>query len=205
MFTRYAAFILFPLSLILSAMNADTTYFQIEQGSKLQIKGTSNVTDFTCQCLESFPKSQAQITVTEDGTKAKFSKTTLQIRTKKLDCGNKPMNNDMFNTLKAEEYPYVQIELLETRLTPGKSLAKTDIWMPIEASVNFTIAGVTRKETLTIQGKKLDELEYRFKSSKTLLFTDYGIKPPRALMGLVKVANEITIELDLTVTIQGQM
>lgn len=205
MFTRYFAFILFSLTLLLSAMKTDTAYFQIEQGSKLQIKGTSNVTDFTCHCLESFPKSQAQITVAEDGTKAKFSKTVLQIRTKKLDCGNKPMNNDMFSTLKAEEHPYIQIELIEARPSTGKSLILEDTWIPVEATVNFTIAGVTHKETLSIQGKKLDELEYRFKSSKTLLFTDYGIKPPRALMGLVKVANEITIELDLTVTIQAQM
>lgn len=205
MFTRYFAFILFSLTLFLSAMKTDIAYFQIEQGSKLQIKGTSNVTDFTCHCLESFPKYQAQITVTEDGTKAKFSKTTLQIRTKKLDCGNKPMNNDMFSTLKADEHPYIEIQLIEAHQSHGKSLTLENNWIPLEATVNFTIAGVTRKETLAIQAKKTDELEYRFKSSKTLLFTDYGIKPPRALMGLVKVANEITLELDLTVTIQAQM
>ena len=186
-------------------MKTDIAYFQIEKGSKLQINGTSNVTDFACHCLESFPKSQAQITVAEDGTKVKFSKTSLQIRTKKLDCGNKPMNNDMFSTLKAEDHPYIQIELIEARPSTGKSLDLENNWISLEATVHFTIAGATRKETLAIQAKKTDELEYRFKSSKTLLFTNYGIKPPRALMGLVKVANEITVELDLTVTIQAQM
>ena len=189
--------------LFLSNMWMRNAHYQIEQGSKLYVKGTSNVTDFTCQCLESFPKSQFQIMATNEETKIRFSKTALQIRTKKLDCGNKPMNNDMYETLKADDYPYIEIELIEAR--PGKSLDKMNSWVPLEATANITIAGVTRKETLTVKGMKLDTLQYRFKSSKALLMTDYGINPPRALLGLIKVNNEISIELDLFVTIQEQM
>lgn len=193
------------LGLLLSNLLTRTAHYQIEQGSKLYVKGTSNVTDFTCQCLESFPKSQLQIIATNDDGKVRFSKTALQIRTKKLDCGNKPMNNDMYETLKADDHPYIEMELIEARHVGGKSIEKTESWVPMEAIANITIAGVTRKETLAVKGMKLDTLQYRFKSSKSLLMTDYGIKPPRALLGLIKVDNEISIELDLLVTIQEQM
>ncbi len=197
--------ILVGLTLCLSAMKVNTVCFQIEPGSTLQVKGSSNVTDFSCECGELFPKLPMQMSPTGDGYKARFFKTSLQIRTRKLDCGSKPMNNDMYQTLKADDYPHIQIELLETGWKSGGVFQKADQWQSLEAVVNITIAGVTRKETLTVQGKKLNDDQYRFKSAKLLLMTDFGIKPPRPLLGLIKVANEITIELDLVVSLQRQI
>ncbi len=205
MYTRGFIFFLCSLAILLSAMKSDTLNFQIEPGSKLQIKGTSNVTDFTCLCLESFPKTKVQVVATEDAAKATFSNTVLQIRTKKLDCGNKPMNNDMYSTLKADDHPHIQIELIETRHSSGKLLRKAEEWQSIEAIAHFSIAGVTRKESLSVHAKKITDSSYRFKSSKTILFTDYGIKPPRALMGLIKVDNEISLELDLMISVEAPL
>lgn len=177
--------------------------FQLAEDSRLYIKGTSNVTDFTCHCLESFPKATAKIT--ENGSRIQFAKTALQIRTKKLDCGNKPMNNDMYNTLKANDYPHIQMTLIETRRPAGSFLQTKNSWTALDATLEITIAGVTRKELVPVQGRKTDADAYHFKGTKTLLMTNYGLKPPRALMGLIKVSDEIIIELDLRVHVLAAM
>ncbi len=190
-------FVLLALFLNLTPPDA-TVFFQIEPGSKLNIKGTSNVTDFTCKCEEIFPR--LQMTLNSFGTKAEFKKTALSLRAKKLDCGNKAMNNDMYETMKAEENPIIQIELLESELA-----ALADSWATVQASANLTIAGVTRKETFSIQAKKADALQFRIKGSKSLKMTDYGMTPPRPMMGLIKVKDLIILDLDLTVSVLEKM
>lgn len=176
----------------------NTTFFQIEQGSKLSIKGITNVTDFTCKCEELFPK--IQVNINKKGNKAQFEKTALSIRAKKLDCGNKAMNSDMYQTLKADDFPNIQIELLESEIT-----ALNDNWATLQASANLTIAGVTRKESFTIQAKKNDGFQYRLKGCKSIKMTDYGMTPPRPMLGLIKVKDLITLDLDLTISILDKM
>lgn len=200
----YRTFCSPTLLLLLSALflnprvqNA-TIFFQIESDSKLHIKGTSNVTDFTCKCAEAFPR--LQMTIVPKGSKTSFDKTALSIRAKKLDCGNKAMNKDMYETMKADEYPNIAIELLESEVS-----ALNDDWASLQASANITIAGVTRKESFSIQAKKTDALQYRFKSAKSLKMSDYGMTPPRPMFGLIKVKDLIILDLDLNVSILEKM
>ena len=198
--TIYSSTFLFLLAaLFLNLTPPDTTiFFQIEQGSKLNIKGTSNVTDFTCKCEEVFPR--LQMTINQTTTKAEFKKTALSLRAKKLDCGNKAMNSDMYETMKADDYPNIELQLLES-----EALDLKEEWTTIQASANLTIAGTTRKETFTIQAKKIDELQYRFKGAKSLKMTDYGMTPPRPMLGLIKVKDLIVLDLDLTVSVLDKM
>lgn len=202
MFTRTSLSILILLALPALFLNLTppdaTVFFKIEPGSKLNIKGTSNVTDFTCKCEEVFP--QLQMTLNNSGTKAEFKKTMLSLRAKKLDCGNKAMNNDMYDTMKADDYPNIEIQLLESNAADLNSE-----WLTLQAAANLTIAGTTRKESFTIQAKKIDELQYRIKGSKALKMTDYGMTPPRPMLGLIKVKDEIVLDLDLTVSILDKM
>lgn len=192
-------FLLPVVALFLNLAPPDATvFFQIEAGSKLNIKGTSNVTDFTCKCEEVFPR--LQMTLNSTLTKAEFKKTALSLHAKKLDCGNKAMNNDMYETMKAEDFPTIQIELLDSQLAE-----LTDNWANLQASANLTIAGVTRKETFSIQAKKIDELQFRFKGAKSLKMTDYGMTPPRPMLGLIKVKDLIVLDLDLTVSVLDKM
>lgn len=176
----------------------DRIFFQIEPGSKLNIKGITNVTDFTCKCEELFPTMQ--LIIKNKGSKAHFDKTNLAIRAKKLDCGNKAMNSDMYKTMKADDYPHIQIELLESEIA-----ALNENWATLQTSANLTIAGVTRKETFTIQAQKTDALQYRFKACKSIKMTDYGMTPPRPMLGLIKVKDFISLDLDLTISILNKM
>ena len=56
-----------------------------------------------------------------------------------------------------------------------------------------------------IQAKKIDGLQFRFKSTKSLKMTDYGMAPPRPMLGLIKVKDQIVLDLDLTVSVLEKM
>jgi polyisoprenoid-binding protein YceI len=66
----------------------------------------------------------------------------------------------------------------------------------IKATGNLTIAGVTKpvalQTTYTVNGD-----EVVCKGSKTLKMSEYGIKAPTFMMGALKVADEVTIDLSL--------
>lgn len=191
-------FVLLAILMMANVPASNSLFFQIEQDSKLHIKGSSNVTDFVCKCEELFPRLQLEME--PKGTKTKFEKATLSIRSKKLDCGNKAMNKDMYETLKANDFPNIKIELLESELTK-----LDENWATLKAQMSLTIAGVNKKEAFTIQAKRNDELQYRFKSSKCIKMSDYGMTPPSPMFGLIKVKDQITLDLDLTISVLDKM
>ncbi|NJK82724.1 MAG: hypothetical protein HC912_01835 [Saprospiraceae bacterium] len=185
------------LMLILFAQNSSVKkiQFQILPNSQLRISGTSNVTDFTCICEEYFPKLVAEIQYEEK--KVRFNNTSLRIATRKLQCGNKLMNEDMYEALKADEYSDIVIELYE--VTPIFEQHLTNEWLTMKASACFTIAGVNKEETFWLKALRESANQYRFFGRKALCLNDYHIKMPRPMMGLIKIDNNITLHLDLKI------
>ncbi len=178
------------------------TYFQIEETSKLSIAGSSNVNQFVCECKQNFPKNVLNLRISEDGNAALFEDAVLRIQTKKLDCKHRVMNQDMYKTLQADEHPYISIQLESVEKLPRTSLRALTGWAELTANVTMTIAGTSRGETLTIQARYIGSQEFRFRSEKKILMTDFGVRPPTAMLGLIKVDNSITINMDLVVSVE---
>jgi hypothetical protein len=60
--------------------------------------------------------------------------------------------------------------------------------------------GATNKITLSISGKTLPGGDLQFTGSHSLKMTDYKMKPPTAMMGTIKVGDEVTVKFNLTIT-----
>jgi hypothetical protein len=174
--------------------------FVIEGDSELFIRGASNVNKFTCMCfcIEEGRTRTLRMEAAAGGRSVIFQQTRLQLETSALDCGHKGMNNDLYNTLKADAHPLISIELLRAS-EMGQSLSAGNGAVPIKARAAITIAGVRREVDIDVQGRQSSAGEYRFSGSRELLMTDFNIQPPRAMMGLIKVNNEISIHLDLAI------
>jgi polyisoprenoid-binding protein YceI len=63
---------------------------------------------------------------------------------------------------------------------------------------DLTMNGVTNVIMLSVIGKNLPGGDMRFSGSRGLKMTDYKMKPPTAMMGTVKVGDEVTVKFDLT-------
>ncbi len=171
---------------------------KILDNSKLYIEGKSNVNKFACHCTENFPTSKIQFNSTPTNKTAHFNKTEMKITTSKLDCGKKAINKDLQKTLKVDEYPNITLELCSLNF---QEASHDDDWQLVKAETFLTIAGTTRTMNMQVKAKQLGNNQFKIISSEELKLTDFGIEPPTALLGLVKVKDEMTLHLDLEVKI----
>ncbi|MBU3741708.1 MAG: YceI family protein [Candidatus Kapabacteria bacterium] len=171
----------------------------IEEGSRLFIEGTSNINSFECLCNDRFNPRNVRVRVDDEQRTIAFTGTTLALKTAQLDCDNSKINKDLCTALKAEEFPTINIALHQATIV-GRPVNETD-WTDIQASASLTITDQTRKVTLSVKGRKLSDGRYRFVSVKELKMSDFGIEPPTALFGLIKVRDRIKINFDLIVKV----
>ena len=176
---------------------AEATYY-IDAGSSLSIVGSSNVNKFKCLCTEQFAKSSIQFEPQDGGKILRFSQAGLYIRSKSLDCGNQQMNKDMYKTLRADQHPSIRIELTRAQLQEAQLVSGQD-WTTLKAHTQLTIAGITKPVLFDVKAKRIASDRIRLTASKDVLMTDFGMEPPTAMLGLVKVNNNICIKMDLIV------
>ncbi len=77
-----------------------------------------------------------------------------------------------------------------------KSLASHGAAGALRAFGSLTIAGVTKDVTLDLTAKRAGA-NLSVAGELPLLMTDYGIKPPKAMMGMMKTDPKIVIRVDL--------
>lgn len=171
----------------------------IEEGSRLFIEGTSNINSFECLCNDRFNPKNVRVIVDDERKSVAFFGTALALKTATLDCDNSKINKDLCTALKADEYPNINIVLHDASVL-GQSVNERD-WTDIKATATLTITDQSRKVSLAVKGRKLSGNRYRFVSVKELQMTDFGINPPTALFGLIKVRDHIKINFDLIVKV----
>lgn len=173
--------------------------YTIESGSKLSIEGTSNINSFECFCKDNIPPKTAKLQIVNPTT-IRFQNASLSLRTKALDCDNNKMNSDLCDALKADDYPNIIIQFHDALIVRG-SLDDAVSGADLRMQASMIITDVTKKVTLDVTAKKLGPGRYKFVCAKKLKMTDFNIDPPTALFGLIRVRDEITVNIDITARI----
>lgn len=197
---RYSSLILLCWVMVLGISN--DTVVMIHPSSQLSLFGSSNINKFQCDCTDEFPRSTLKFNRGKNGTSATFSNAILNIRAGALDCGNKLMNKDLYKTLKGDEYPEIQIELLQVKQLND---AKPGAWSNQLVEAALTIAGVRKTIELSVRAQQTDPDRFHFVSDKNILMTEFGLIPPKALMGTIKVNDLIRIHMDMVVGVERGM
>ena len=105
------------------------------------------------------------------------------------------MDHKTFEAFDSKKNPYIIYTL-------SSALVKIDAnqMVTIEASGKLTMAGTTKSVTLTSKGKVLPNGDVQLFISKKLKMTDFKMVPPTAVLGTIKVGDEITVKFDLVLT-----
>lgn len=155
---------------------------------EITIGGTSNVHDWE----EKVGKlsGSGMVSWNTDGS---FNLTALLI---KIDCkaiksthGN-IMDNKTYDALKAEKFPTITYKLTTPLLNAKPSATAT----MVTAVGQITIAGVTKPITLQVKVIVGSDGQLLFEGSKTVKMTDFGISPPTAFMGAMKVGDDVNLK-----------
>ena len=104
----------------------------------------------------------------------------------KLSSPKDGLDKNMHKALKVEQFPEITFRLL--RLEP---LAGRDV----RASGMLKIAGVEREIALDLTTQRKDG-NLLVKGSVQLLMTDYGITPPKAMLGMLKTDPKVRVSFE---------
>ncbi len=160
--------------------------FKIKLPSKVLIKGTSTLHDWE-SIVE---KTDAQLSTNNPNTNIE----TLNVKVDVLSIksGKNLMDKLTYKALKADEYPNITFIFKK-----GEIIKEDTSYVDIKLIGDLSIAGVTKsvavKTKINKQGKPIV-----LKGTHMLKMTDFGIDPPKALLGTIKTGDEITIEFNLT-------
>jgi hypothetical protein len=127
---------------------------------------------------------------TDDGP----SHVEVQVPVRRFECGKEPMNEDLYEALKAEAHPRISYEMLEARLLDRPD---TSGWQPIRATGDLTVAGTERLVEIVARGRRLGPERVEIRGEHRIDMTDFGVEPPQALFGLIQVQDRITVHFDL--------
>jgi polyisoprenoid-binding protein YceI len=163
--------------------------------AKLTIAGTSNIHDYTASTtairvtrvvLGTMPAGDLLEHAVKPGVVAAFE---VAMPAKSLVSERDGLDKNMHNALKAAEHPEITFTLLrfENRPAPAPGLRAIGV---------LRIAGVDRQVAIDITTERRNAVLV-VKGTLALLMTDFGITPPKALMGTIKTDPKVTITFEV--------
>jgi len=175
--------------------------YRIRPTSKLGINGKTNINTFNCHSQEQFESKMLNFEVDHEQAAIFFQHTELRVNIDQLDCGINAINKDLKKALLAEEYPEIIINIKEVINTNCNTWITGQQWIDLNANTDITITCETRPATIPIQVSKTDEKSFRIIGETQIQLCDFAIQAPVAMLGMIKVKDEINIKFDLYVDI----
>jgi polyisoprenoid-binding protein YceI len=154
----------------------------------MTIEGTTNVHNF---------ESKVTVASGELLINAKQPQSlTIEIPVKGIKSKEKLMDTKTYEAFNVDKNPNIIFKSTEVN-----SLKVDGSNINVTVTGNLTISGFTKKVSLTAVGKIVKPGVYEFSGTIPVKMTDYKMKPPTAMLGMMKVGDDI--KLKYTVTFEG--
>jgi hypothetical protein len=170
--------------------------------SSLAVEGSSNVHDWHCKA------TSYDVFAELDGGYARtlavpqlVKKLEVKVPVRNLKCGSGKMEENLQKALKADQSPTISYVLSNLAVTPGATSAA----VTTKATGKLTINGAERVVAMEVVAEKQADGSIRARGELPILMTDFGMKPPTAMMGAMKVGNAVTVKFDLLVAPAGSV
>lgn len=164
-------------------------------GLQLALEGTSTVRDFSCKAS----KSKLQVggnELSEAPLLEQFAKAMravkLDVAVKDLDCANGTMNDHMRTALRAEEFSSIKFAM--KRYEVGQPSGDV---LPLKVEGDLTLLDKTLPVTMEAKATIAADGSVRIEGSYPLKMTDWGVKPPRLMLGTMKVGEVVKVKFDV--------
>lgn len=162
----------------------------IQKNSNLCIEGKTNINSFRCDITEYLQPDTLYFFKDEQAMKPIPIRGGLSINIKRFDCHQKYITSDLRKTLKAEEQPILKIDLLSIGYYHGDA-------GNIKGWVNISLAGITKTAEIDYAVRNSGPGCLELAGTRKIKFSDFGLKPPQKLAGLIKVEQELNVRFQL--------
>jgi len=158
------------------------------QKSSIKIMGTSTLHDWTSLAEQ----TEANI-IFNNYNDVEIEKLVLIVLVESIKNtkGHRLMDKLTRKALKSDDFPKINYVFIK-----AETIGNQENELKVKLIGNLTIAGKTNKITVFTTINK-SSTNVVLKGTHKLKMTDYGVDPPKALLGTVKTGDEITIDFSI--------
>lgn len=162
---------------------------------KLSVQGTSSLHDWESSVEQLQVKGSVII---EENMLSDIRDIVVKIPVKAIkSTKGKVMDNKTWEAFNYEKNPTITFVLTGKKIEAGKNR--------LIANGTLTMAGVARHVELDLHYKILPRGEIQITGTHKLRMSDFKMDPPTAMMGTIKVGNEVVVILDVTLNINNTL
>ncbi|HVW94522.1 MAG TPA: YceI family protein [Mucilaginibacter sp.] len=168
------------------------TAYKVIAGAETSIKvlGSSNVHDWTETTNVIDSKGNFKF---NGSTLESLSSFSFSVPVKSLKSEHSSMNDRTYKALNADKYPEVTFRLRSADVTATQK----DKYL-IKATGDLTISGASQTVVLNVTATVNADNTITCSGTQKIKLTDFKITPPSFLLGAMKVANDLTIQYNMT-------
>lgn len=174
--------------------------FVVLPSSSLTISGKTNVNSFQCGIKQYLGNDT--LVLREGGRLQKpvFLKGSVALKASLFDCGMQMITNDFGATIKSDQHPEVVIHFKSFEKVPGYDARERKF----KGTMAVSLAGTSKEFSLlcTIQPKPPGLIH--LSGSRNFLFSDFNLTPPKKMMGMIKIEDEINVQFNLVLQPDGR-
>jgi hypothetical protein len=190
-------------SSVLAQEKSATLRLPVRADSKLWLEGSSNIRDWTCKAtaMEALIAIDANsVDSRDDDAVAKSLRgVDVIVPVRMLKCGDRHMEANMYNALKAPKPPEMSYIIADFEITP---LLGND-GLTVQATGKMSVAGAERPVSMTVKTERLPDGTRRARGTVPIRMTDFGIAPPRPWFGVLRTADEVRVQFEIYVSPQA--
>jgi polyisoprenoid-binding protein YceI len=159
---------------------------------KITVQGSSTLHEWESDVT----KAEANATITlQSNQLTDIKNVTVKIPVTSIkSTKGKMMDSKTYEAFNADKNPSIQYKLTSAKITTNGA------GYTLVANGTLTMAGTSKPIELTAKGKVLANGDVQITGSKKLNMKDFNMEPPTAMMGTIKVGEEVTVNFNLTLT-----
>ena len=183
------AFFLFIL-MVSASLQAQVPYYL--KSDKLTVSGTSTLHDWTSEATKVEWSGNFAI---EDNKLIEVAnvKVRIPVTSIKSEKG-RIMDSKTYEAFDSDKNPNIVYTL------SNATIAASGVEYTINSTGTLSMAGASKTIEMPVKAKVLGNGDIQIKGSYKMKMTEYKMAPPTAMMGTIKVGDELTINFELTLS-----
>jgi len=174
--------------------SAQSIRLAVAPESKLWIEGGSNLHGWSCKASSIDAMIDVDEAFLKSSSPTLLKKVQVKVPVRNLKCGHGGMDNNLYKALKADDAPDISYILGTFDVVPGTNDSFT-----VKSVGTLKIAGTEKTVNMDVTASKLPDGGIRAEGELPLLMTDFGVKPPTAMLGTLRTDNKVTVKFSLLV------
>jgi polyisoprenoid-binding protein YceI len=162
------------------------------KNSKTAVSGTSSLHEWESEITK---LEWTGILSLEDKKLALVKDVVVKIPVKSIkSTKGSMMDNKTYDAFNAEKNPTITFKLLSIKISgTGKDYI-------LDATGTLIMAGASKNIGMTMKATLLPNGDMQLTGNKKINMKDFGMEPPTAMLGTIKVGEEVTVTFDLIIT-----